>query len=64
MDAMRRILSPDRSRDTCGAGLPLLGGGIALIVLAIVLAATCGSGPAVLPAALAPYLVLAGIVHQ
>jgi phosphatidylglycerophosphate synthase len=64
MDAMRRIPSPDRSRDTCGACLPLLWGGIALIVLAIVLAATCGSGPAVLPAALAPYLVLAGIVHQ
>jgi phosphatidylglycerophosphate synthase len=64
MDAMRRIPSPDQSRDTCGACLPLLGGGIALIVLAIVLAGIHGSGPAVLPAALAPYVVLAGIVQR
>jgi phosphatidylglycerophosphate synthase len=64
MDAMRRPLSPDRSRHACDARLPLVGGGIALVFLTAVIAASRGSGPTVLPVTLAPYLLLAGIVHR
>jgi phosphatidylglycerophosphate synthase len=64
MDAMRRPLYHDQSRHGCDVRFPMLGGGVALVVLATVIAASRGSGAAVLPAALAPYLLLAGIVHR